>query len=131
MSKKKKKKTGHIKKLASNKKSIISVQSLWNLVKMIDSWDNSYHQVSGILDKNCGFFINGLFLSMSCFSFCSKILEHEQISWYKMLTMLYKLYLLTESRSSHDITPNCHYDLVQLQKVYLVEHRLIWIEYVA
>ena len=50
-----------------NKKSTIFFQSSWNLVKMITSWANYFHQVSWRLDKKCGFFINGQFLNMSRF----------------------------------------------------------------
>ena len=49
------KKTGHDQKLAINKKSTIFVQSLWNLVKMINSWGNYFHQGSWGLDKNFEF----------------------------------------------------------------------------
>ena len=49
------------------KKSTIFVQSLWNLVKIITLWGNHFHQVSWGLDKNCGFFTNGQFLSVSGF----------------------------------------------------------------
>ena len=52
-------KTAHIQKLAINKKSTIFVQSFWNLVKIITSWDNHF--------KNCGFFINGQFLNVCRF----------------------------------------------------------------
>ena len=40
------KKTGHFQKLAINKKSTIFVLSSWNLVKIITSWGNHFHQVS-------------------------------------------------------------------------------------
>ena len=57
----------HIWRLAINKKSTIFIQSSWNLVKMITSWANHFHQVSWGLDKNCRFFINGQFLKVSRF----------------------------------------------------------------
>ena len=41
--------------------------SSWNLVKMIISWGNHFHQVSLGLDKHCGFFTNGQYLSVSGF----------------------------------------------------------------
>ena len=40
------KKMGHTQKLAINKKSTIFALSLWNLVKIITSWGNHFHQVS-------------------------------------------------------------------------------------
>ena len=40
------KKTGHVQKLAIDKKSTIINQSSWNLVKKIASSDNYFHQVS-------------------------------------------------------------------------------------
>ena len=40
------KKDGHVKNLVINKKSTIFVQSLWNLVKIIASWVEYFHQVS-------------------------------------------------------------------------------------
>ena len=40
------KKTGHAQKLAINKRSTIFVLSSWNLVKIITSWVNHFHQVS-------------------------------------------------------------------------------------
>ena len=43
------------------------VQFLWNLVKMITSWGNNFHQVSWGLEKSCGFFINGQFLKVCHF----------------------------------------------------------------
>ena len=38
--------TGHVQKLAINKKSTFFVGSSWNLVKMITSWTDYFHQVS-------------------------------------------------------------------------------------
>ena len=49
------KKTGHVQKLATNKKSTIFVQSLWNLVKMITSWGNYFHQLPWGWAKNADF----------------------------------------------------------------------------
>ena len=57
----------HVQKLAIDKKSTIFVQSSWNLVKMITSWANHFHQVSWGLDKNCRFFTYGQFLIVSGF----------------------------------------------------------------
>ena len=63
----------HTQKLATNKKSTIFVQFSWNLEKMITSWGNSFPLVSQGLDKNCGFFISGQFLSV-CGFFCSDLI---------------------------------------------------------
>ena len=60
-------KTAHAQKLANNKESTIFVQSSWNLIKMITSWGNHFHQVSWGWDKNCGFFIIGQFLCVCGF----------------------------------------------------------------
>ena len=56
-----------VQKLAIDKKSTIFVQFLWNLVKMIASQENHFHQVSWRLDKNYGFIINIQFWSVSRF----------------------------------------------------------------
>ena len=61
-----KKQTRHNQKLVISKKSTIFVLSLWNLVKMITSWGNLFHQVSSGLDKNCGFLIDDQCLN-ACF----------------------------------------------------------------
>ena len=45
------KKTGHFQKFVINKKSTIFVQSSCNLVKMIATWANYFHQVSSGLEK--------------------------------------------------------------------------------
>ena len=42
-------------------------QSLWNLVNVIASWGNNFHQVSSGLEKNYGFFINAQFLNVCGF----------------------------------------------------------------
>ena len=55
--------------MAINKKSRVFPKSSWNLMKMIASWANLFHQVSSRLDKNCWFFTNGQFLNVSCFFF--------------------------------------------------------------
>ena len=59
------KKTRHIQSLTTNRKSTFSVRSSWNLVKLITYWGNHLHKVSWRLDKNCGFFSNDQFLSVS------------------------------------------------------------------
>ena len=43
------------------------VQSSWNLVKIIISWANHFHQVSWGSDKKCGFLTNGQFLGVGPF----------------------------------------------------------------
>ena len=42
--------------MAINKKSTILDLSSWNLVKMITTWGENFHQVSWGSDENCGFF---------------------------------------------------------------------------
>ena len=54
-------------KLAINRKSTFFVRSLWNLVKIINSWGNHFHKVSWRLDKKCRFITYGQFLNVSCF----------------------------------------------------------------
>ena len=54
-------KSAHLQKLAICKKSTILVLFLQNLVKMITSWVEYFHQVSWGLEKNCGFFTYGQF----------------------------------------------------------------------
>ena len=49
------------------KRSTIFVQSSWNFVKMIIPWGDYFHQVSWGLNKKCGFFTNGQFLSLCQF----------------------------------------------------------------
>ena len=61
------KKTSHTQNLAISKKSTSFVQSSWNLVKMISSWETYFYQVLWELDKNCRFFINGQFLNVCVF----------------------------------------------------------------
>ena len=94
------KRMGHFQKLAINKKSTIFVQSSWNLVKMITSWANHFHQVSWVLDKKCGFFTNDQFLNVSRFLFprlyddlCSKT------HLFQTLFLDFKLWWLPISRS--------------------------------
>ena len=56
-------------KYAINKKSTIFVSSLWNLVKMTNSWLDYIGRISAQLDVNCGFFTNSIFiLPVSFFS---------------------------------------------------------------
>ena len=54
-------------KYAIIKKSTIFSQSLWNLVKMSDSWVGHGGQVSLWLGKNCGFFIKNIFMGQMPF----------------------------------------------------------------
>ena len=61
------KKKAHVERLAISKKSTIFVLSSWNVMKMISSWDDYFHQVSWGLDKKYGFFTNGQFLNVSHF----------------------------------------------------------------
>ena len=63
------KRTRHIQKFTISKKCTIFFQSSWNLVKMNASLVNHFHQVSWGLNKNCGFFTNSQFLSVSDFSY--------------------------------------------------------------
>ena len=56
-------------KLALIKKSTLFVLSLWNSVKMINSWCDFFHQVSWGLNKKCGFFTKGQFLNVCRFLF--------------------------------------------------------------
>ena len=46
------------KNLAINKKSLIVVQSLWNLVKIFTSWVLYVVGISAWLDQNCGFVLH-------------------------------------------------------------------------
>ena len=57
----------HVQKLNISEKSTIFVQSLWNLVKMITSWGNYFHQVSWELDKIVDFFLMLIFLTCPIF----------------------------------------------------------------
>lgn len=61
------KKTGLVKKLASNKKSAILTQWSWNFVKSTTSWVGDIEKVWARLDKNCRFFTIGQFLGHSRF----------------------------------------------------------------
>ena len=78
--------------MAINKKSTIFVQSSWNLVEMINSWVDHFHQVSWGLDKNCRFFINGQFLKVTCF-FPQTLL----IYWCHITINLHFIFLLKSS----------------------------------
>ena len=53
--------------LAINKKSIIVVLSLWNLVKIFISWVIHVVWISAWLDQDCGFFISEQVLGLSTF----------------------------------------------------------------
>ena len=54
-------------KHAINEKSTIFVQIQWNLVRLTHAWVGQIGKVSLNLDKNCGFFINSIFLIQSHF----------------------------------------------------------------
>ena len=88
------KKTGHVQNLAKNKKSTIFVQYLWNLVKMITSRGNHFHQVSSGLDKNYGFFIDGQFLNV-CFFFYSDLTSQNILNLVPItnLAPLFRAYI--------------------------------------
>ena len=64
-------------KYAINKKSTIFVSSLWNLVKMTNSWVDYIGRISAQLDVNCGFFTNSIFLGQ-----CNYFLYTLYISLY-------------------------------------------------
>ena len=53
------KKIGLAQNFAFTKKSAISLQSEWDLVKMINSWVGKIARISASLDKNCEFFTDG------------------------------------------------------------------------
>ena len=72
------KKTRHVQNLAISKKTTILVQSSWNLVKIIASWGNRFHQVSWRLDKNCGFFNNSQYLNV-CGFFLLRLYQQKQL----------------------------------------------------
>ena len=69
------KKRAHSQKLAISKKSTFSVQSLWNLVKIITLSGYNFDQVSWGKDKKYCFFTIGQFLIVSHFFF-TQILMH-------------------------------------------------------
>ena len=50
-------------KYGINEKSAIFAQKQWNFAKMTQPWGSQIDKVSIELDENCGFFINGQFLS--------------------------------------------------------------------
>ena len=54
-------------KLAINKKSTIFAQFSWNFVKMTNTSVRQIAKVSGCLDENWGFFVNGQFLASPIF----------------------------------------------------------------
>ena len=81
--------------MATNKKSTIIVQSLFNLVKMIVSWGDYFHQVSLGLDKNCWFFTTGQFLNVCCFFLLRlyilgyyQSIRKKGILWSRLLTFI-------------------------------------------
>ena len=57
--------TGHVQNLANSKKSTFFILFPWNLVKMITSRLDYFHQVSWGLDKKFGFLTDGQFLNLS------------------------------------------------------------------
>ena len=66
----KKKWTGQ--KLGYLKKTTISIQLLWNLLKMTNSWVGKIAWILALLCKNCGFFINSLIFGQSTL-FCNNL----------------------------------------------------------
>ena len=48
-------------KYANNNKSTILVESSSNFDKMISPWVDKIDKISVKLEKNCGFFISGIF----------------------------------------------------------------------
>ena len=88
------KKTEHFQKLAIHKKSTVFVLSIWNLVKMISSLDNYFHQVSWGLGGKCGFFTIGHFLNVGPFFNPDFMRKNESVR----TTWLFKLCRITFPR---------------------------------
>ena len=61
----------HNKKLATNKESTFFALFSQNMVEMITTWGDDFHQVSWGEDKKYGFFTNGQILNVSHFLFDS------------------------------------------------------------
>ena len=89
------KKRAHIQKLAFSEKSTFFAQSSWNLVKIITTWGNHFHQVSWGLDKKCRFFTNGQFLNVGPFFDSDFII----LFWKTLISVLFRARL-----SSHRLT---------------------------
>ena len=60
-------KVRQVQQLAISKESTYFFLSSWNLVKIITSWGDLFHQVSWEYDKKWGFLIGGWFLNVSNF----------------------------------------------------------------